>query len=308
MPSKTIRKNNAFTLIELLVVILIISILMAILLPSLHGMRESSYRTQCQSNMSKILTALKNHEETLGVLPSGSRSIDSDGPIRNIPVGDHIGWIPRILPFLEQTPLYKSIDFSKGVYDPENRVAWGANAPSIFFCTPERLGPSPHPNYMACYDGVETPIDAKNRGMFFLGSRLRSRDVLDGNSNTIWLGESSFAPNRMQEGEFCPSLGWMSGTPGTLRNTGTPINSPPVYATWPMPLDFYGFLNSDMLPYKGEEKPEQFHVGGFGSKHPGGANFALGDGQVRMLFDTIPLDIYRQLGRRDDAGPHTLGD
>lgn len=305
MTKIAIRKNSAFTLVELLVVILIITILMAILLPSLHTMREGSYRSRCQSNLTKILMAVKNHEETLGCLPTGTRN--QTGPIRNVPVGDHLGWIPRILPFLEQTPLYKTIDFSKGVYDPENRTAWNAQAPPMFFCSPDRQEMSPHSSYAACHDGVETPIDTKNRGVFFLGSRLRSRDIPDGNSYTVWLGETSTMPRGVPEG-YCTSLGWMSGTPGTLRNTGTRMTTPPDLATWPMPMDFSGRLDQRLLPYTGEEKPEQLHVGGFSSTHPGGANFAFGDGQVRLLFETIDVDVYRQLGRRDDAGPNTLGD
>jgi prepilin-type processing-associated H-X9-DG protein len=42
-------------------------------------------------------------------------------------------------------------------------------------------------------------------------------------------------------------------------------------------------------------------VGGFSSRHPGGANFAFGDGSVRFLKSTISPRVYRRLGNRADG-------
>jgi prepilin-type N-terminal cleavage/methylation domain-containing protein/prepilin-type processing-associated H-X9-DG protein len=42
-------------------------------------------------------------------------------------------------------------------------------------------------------------------------------------------------------------------------------------------------------------------VGGFGSYHPGGSNFALGDGSVRFMSGTIALQVFQQLGHRADG-------
>lgn len=47
-------RKPAFTLIELLVVISIIGILMAIMLPSLHRVREQARETSCRSNLKNI--------------------------------------------------------------------------------------------------------------------------------------------------------------------------------------------------------------------------------------------------------------
>ncbi len=336
------RISNAFTLLELLVVIGIIGMLIALLLPAVQAAREGARRSQCQNHLLQQILAVKLYEEALGVLPPGT--VNDAGPIRNVPVGNHMGWIPRILPFLEQAPLYAMIDFSKGVYDPANEAAWLSPGPTGFLCPSSGAGASIRVHYMACHDGVETPIDADNRGVFFLNSGLRSRDIADGTAHTVFLGESSMYDawrRRSAGGGGNASLGWMSGTPGTIRNTGTKLNAPSIGAVWPMPFGADGSINPATMPYemsgdaKGRarisysyreessdetteatgdhnlwetEMPEQLYVGGYGSHHPGGANFAFGNGNVRMLFDSIDPTIYTQLGRRDDAGPHGYGD
>ncbi|MGZ3357518.1 MAG: H-X9-DG-CTERM domain-containing protein [Isosphaeraceae bacterium] len=42
-------------------------------------------------------------------------------------------------------------------------------------------------------------------------------------------------------------------------------------------------------------------MGGFGSRHPGGANFLFGDGSVRFLSEKIRVPVYRSLGNRADG-------
>ncbi|MDR2440667.1 MAG: DUF1559 domain-containing protein [Planctomycetaceae bacterium] len=334
MKTKRISINwGAFTLIELLVTMIVINILVAIMIPSVLAVRETVRRGSCQHNLSKIVIATKKYEESFGVLPSGT--VNPTAPIRNVPIGNHLGWIPRLLPFMEQTPLYNMIDFSKGVYDAENEQAWTSVTPNIFRCSSDySIQGSRYSNYMACHEGTETPIDTKNRGTFFLNSQLRSKDISDGNSCTVWFGEAAMVPLSHWRGVLPsdavnPSLGWMSGSPGTIRNTGHKINDKPFYATWLMPFNAAGQINPAGFPYKisadenntenntethpanpeilwATELPEQFQVGGFNSFHVSGSNHAFGDGNIRMIFETIDADVYQKLGQRDDGMPVSL--
>lgn len=50
-----------------------------------------------------------------------------------------------------------------------------------------------------------------------------------------------------------------------------------------------------------KSKPE-LAVGGFGSSHPGGSQFAVGDGSVRFCAETIDPLVYLQLGNRGTTG------
>lgn len=291
-----IFRRSAFTLLELLVVIAIIGILIALLLPSVQAAREAARRFQCANHLSQLGLAIKQYELHHGVLPSGTTN--ETGPIRNVPIGNHMGWIPRILPYLEQTPLYERIDFSKGVYDPENQPVWATATFPALNCPSERSsGGDNHSNYAACTGGEEVPIDTTNKGVFFLNSKLRSRDIPDGTSSTIFVGESQifqeihFGPHdksshwrysslkfiepapydheepKEDESEedaalrrFAGSayvyggLGWMSGTPGTLRNTANRINTyVGPFSNWPMPFGSgsygSGGLNTSAFPW-----------------------------------------------------------
>jgi prepilin-type N-terminal cleavage/methylation domain-containing protein/prepilin-type processing-associated H-X9-DG protein len=55
------RSRRAFSLAELLVVLGILGILVAILLPYVEKVRETSRRAQCMANLSQIMTALRSY-------------------------------------------------------------------------------------------------------------------------------------------------------------------------------------------------------------------------------------------------------
>ena len=92
------RSRRGFTIIELLVVVTIIGVLIALLLPAVQAAREAGRRAQCSNNLKQIALAVHGYHDIYQQIPMGE-----------LPGGfsPHVA----ILPFLDQTSLYNSINF-----------------------------------------------------------------------------------------------------------------------------------------------------------------------------------------------------
>jgi prepilin-type N-terminal cleavage/methylation domain-containing protein/prepilin-type processing-associated H-X9-DG protein len=147
------KRQRAFTLIELLVVIAIIAILIALLLPAVQQAREAARRTQCKNNLKQLGLAFHNYESTYNRFAPALTLLK--GPIINGSVGEGIpstrddgnfhAWPEVILPFMEQTALYSSINFSVGMNYTDGTLATGTVANFITggnFATPQSLLPA----------------------------------------------------------------------------------------------------------------------------------------------------------------------
>ena len=284
-----VRKQSrpAFTLIELLVVIAIIAVLIALLLPAVQMAREGARRVQCKNNLMQIILAVQNYEAAHEVLPPGV--VNRDGPIQSEPKGYHVSWIVQLLPYLDQGNVQRHINFSVDVYDAANQTARQQilevmlcpSDPAYFSNAGIRQQNVGLSNYAGCHHEAESSIAADNHGVFFLNSSVRLDKIEDGPSNTIFIGEKI-----RTRGE----LGWASGTRGTLRNTGTPING-----------DREEFRLGPPYPAGQEPAADPTHVGGFSSYHTQGASFAFGDGSIRFLSETIDMVVFQKLGHRADG-------
>ncbi len=273
------KQRNAFTLVELLVVIAIIGILVALLLPAVQAAREAARRMSCTNNLSQLAIAVQGYESAFRVYPPGT--IAESGPIVNVAQGYHHNWLAKLLPYMEEQNVYQHIDFSVSVYDEKNKPVRDLTI-ALHYCPSEPRGteiPSAS-SYAGLHHDQNEPIDTTNNGVFFLNTSVDYEQISDGSSHTIFIAEKLGEPQK--------DLGWMSGTRWTLRNTGTPINAG---RSW----------NRNAASAETPDTSDPLAVGGFGSYHPGGGEFAFGDGSVRFLSETIDVPTYQQLGHRADG-------
>ena len=282
------RPWHGFTLVELLVVIAIIGVLVALLLPAVQAAREAARRCSCLNNMSQLALAVHNYEFAVEQLPPGT--VNPEGPIRNVADGQHVSWLVQVLPYVEMRTVYDMFDQEAGAYAPVNADI--RRVPVSLFMCPSYPGAKLNDNataavttYAGCHHDVEAPINDDNHGLLFLNSAIKYSDIRDGSSQTILLGEiwpeviDAIAGVRRQT----DSLGWVSGTRSTLRNTSSATYRP---------------------SYRGQVQvlPQgPLDVGGFGSAHPGGVHIAMADGSCRHLREDIDAELLRQLGHRADG-------
>ena len=91
--------RRGFTLVEVIVVLAIIGLLALLILPAVQGAREAARRTACSNNLKQIGLALNQYVAAHNCHPSGYNGW---------------GYSPQamLLPYMEQKPLYDSINFS----------------------------------------------------------------------------------------------------------------------------------------------------------------------------------------------------
>ena len=301
----TARCPRAFTLIELLVVIAIIAVLIGLLLPAVQAAREAARRAQCVNNLKQLGLGLHNYDSAHQVLPPGYISnFASDGT----DTGPGWGWASMLLPNLENTSVYSAINFNLAIESPPNLTARLATA-SVFLCPSDTVkpawdalarDPSGTPNRVICqvapsnYVGMfgtsEPGIDGD--GIFFRDSRVGLRDITDGTSQTIALGERS---HRLGEAT------WVGSVTGAMlfpdQGDNDRVGRPRTEAAPGMILGHAG-------ERKGPGDPSG-DVNQFYSNHSGGGvDFLFADGHVAFLKQTIDYRTYLALCTR--AGGETI--
>jgi prepilin-type N-terminal cleavage/methylation domain-containing protein/prepilin-type processing-associated H-X9-DG protein len=291
---RTVCVRAGFTLIELLVVIAIIAVLIALLLPAVQSAREAARRAQCCNNVMQLGIALQGYESAHEVLPPGV--VNPTGPILDQPKGYHYGWLVQILPFMEQRNAYNHLNFKLGVYEFENFTTRTTLIRSFICPSDASANPSASgialTNYVGSHNDFEAPISATNKGVLFLNSAIRFEDITDGSSQTLFAGEKL---------NTTPDEGWASGTRASLRNSGSGINLSPLAFPGSGSAGDDDGDGSGASATAATAADALTQVGGYSSRHPGGANYAFGDGSVRFLKNSINRRIFRLLASRADG-------
>ena len=286
--------RRGFTLVELLVVIAIIAVLIGLLVPAVQKVRESANVVQCQNNLKQIGIALHAYHDRIGRFPPGY-SDKNPIPMSDAAadVGPGWGWAAFILNDVEQSAVFDKIDFNQNV--GVNNVCQTTLA--VYLCSSDQplgvftVAGTPvqvaHANYVAVNGVNETStFPGSNTGSFLRNSRFRTRDILDGLSNTLFIGE--------RNGGHAKAT-WAGAVPG---GTVPAEKSPnPIADGESACVLVLGHGSRDHLP----NDPSLFDADIFTSRHAAGANFLLGDGSVRMINTSINGIVYENLLSRNDG-------
>ncbi len=296
------HSRPGFTLIELLVVIAIIAVLIAILLPAVQQAREAARRAQCVNNLKQIGLALQNYHESHNTFPPGYVSnFDSLGN----DTGPGWGWAAMILGELDQGPLRASITFELPIENIANtnprttRISSGMcpsdSAESTWTAvTRDTLG-NPlstictvaSANYVGVF-GVAEPGIAGD-GVFFRNSQIGIRDITDGASQTLLVGERSQ--------KWCVAS-WVGAV--TDAQLFPQAGSPAI----PLVENASGIILGHT--FEGPPNSPDLECNCFSSKHLGGANFVFADGHVQFLVTVMDRTNFKALSTR--AGQEPIGD
>ena len=194
-------------------VIAIIGVLVALLLPAIQQSREAARRTECVNNLRQIGIALTRYHDTTNVLPPAVTD-DSGGSTQL-----HT-WCVLLLPYVEQESLYELYDFPAGQDAAINRPVVSTPLP-IYSCPSsddayyEGDGHYAKGDYAAS-SGVQP---AENGGAMFPKSKVRYRDITDGLSHTLLVGEL-----------YYHNLGWGRGSAAGTTGGGGGRERPSVVA------------------------------------------------------------------------------
>lgn len=298
--------RDAFSLIELTVAIAVVALLLSLLVPAIQVVREAGRRMQCQSQLRQIVTAAQSYESANGGFPYGNNN----------------GWSVHVilLPHLEQTPLFQSLDLSVFFEDIVNRSdTLRRTLPSLpyLLCPSDdvaarRLASGPATSYAGNW-GMDNQRNTHN-GMFQVGLKgvIRTADVTDGLTHTAFFSE------------LLPG----SGVPSRFRTVWEmPIPAP---IRFPTHLETLAINCSQLTVVVGGDDESrgrawasgQINVTGYthtlpprqpscidgtiiqqgayssGSQHPGGVNVVFADGHLVFISNDIDVGVWRSWGTR----------
>ncbi|MCI0460996.1 MAG: DUF1559 domain-containing protein [Gemmataceae bacterium] len=306
------RVRRAFTLIELLVVIAIIAVLIGLLLPAVQKVREAASRLSCQNNLKQIGLALHSYHSTYEKFPPG----------RGTPFPYVFSTLAYLLPHVEQENLQRLIDFTVppltfGSFDGSKNLR-AATTPLKLFVCPSDSGPqvpgSPYgATSYAANVGTGTVgfgLLTVGDGVFFGGSAIGIRDLVDGSSNTVAVSE-----NLLGNGQT--SRGAIPGDPRreVLELPGSSDTSPMACSSGTAGA-WSGQRGAKWINgHYGDALYNHFYVPnaavwdcGNGShnkgitaarsQHAGGVNVLLCDGSVRFVGNNVALTVWRSLATR----------
>ncbi|WP_442483199.1 DUF1559 family PulG-like putative transporter [Aeoliella sp. SH292] len=327
-------RHSGFTLVELLVVIAIIGILVALLLPAVQAAREAARRTQCLNQVKQQSLGCHLYADAHKAFPIGANPVNQIA--WRAYIMPYIDQEP-LYDTMKQYNAFEPGTVSGGSDNGGESYPPGKLHRGQFFSAEYRIGMFLCPShgseeelttktsaelnngrrtYSAHYVGVAGPRPAtddtsgnsiyrqnpkhrdydKNKptswpattyngssdhGLLVYAYEVKPSRATDGLSNTLMIGEAFISLEESGGGDA-----WIRGTAfgspaakndpytASIKNVRYAINTPRA-----------GIDLRNHVP--------------FGSSHPGGAHFAMGDGSGSLVSEDIDMAVYRGLASRD---------
>jgi prepilin-type N-terminal cleavage/methylation domain-containing protein/prepilin-type processing-associated H-X9-DG protein len=334
-------RRRGFTLVELLVVIAIIGVLVALLLPAVQAAREAGRRAQCLNNLKQFGLALQNYHSAKNTFPPSAVMKQNQTQV-------YASGNAMLLPYFEQAALASLYDH--GEYWEKQKEGVAATVIPIFTCpSSSAVNPIVDPllgtvvrdsvygitEYAFCMgytdafcarQGIKPgTIPASQLGMFNMAWGAAIRQITDGTSNTIAMGDASSDPRwkvchltGCNESSLAPGpsgelptgeVGWIIGEPsssaflsklgprGSIHGcTVERMNKYPLTDTFlSLPQYIADYAKFNTLPdhyCKPSYEGGTHSASNYRSDHPGGCNFLMGDSSVAFMEEGVDMNVY----------------
>ena len=356
---KNVRPRAGFTLVELLVVIAIIGVLVGLLLPAVQAAREAARRMSCSNNFKQLGLGIHNYHSAYSQLPTqksgtGLNNVTTWNLTNANGNCEELSALVGLLPFIEAQASWEQISNPNGAFPamgptPENANYEPWTTQLVFLRCPSDPGTglpaAGRTNYAVCLgdspvsstDGPTTQTLTRSsnasqmarancRGFFVPRQKSRFRDILDGLSNTIMMGEivtdlgdNDTRTNPRSAGttlalasnpSTCGAAGvvdatrpqfWAS-TGVTLINTGSIgrgfrwADGNPIYSgmmtisppnTAACVATAEGMYDGSSGLVDSGSTDKAYGLVPPGSRHQGGCHVLMGDGAVKFITDSI---------------------
>lgn len=326
-------KRQGFTLIELLVVVSVIGLLVSMLLPAVQSAREAARRLTCNNNLRQIGIALHSYIATCSTFPIDITDFSTLPRSTPRPTGpiQFYSAMSRLLPYMELSNLYNSINYSLEMYSSHWDKVNDANLTArqtnlqVFLCPSDAPGGGSGPgnNYRGNYGigpstGTTVETYDSGNGIFSYPTVTQLQSVSDGLSQTAAFSERLRGSGSKRGGSPARDVGDLSSYPdAVIRDADFALEWCQVASSTNFPGSTQSgdtwFLSGRLnTAYCHAQEPngriadalDLNYPTGWGvatarSMHYGGVNVMMADGSVRFVLGTIPRQLWRAIGTRN---------